>query len=190
MAVLSHSKKVDELIRRLDEAVNQPDCPQICKAVKDTLEEIVEGDHDFVDDHFMKPAKEQYARRLIHKDPKGRYTLMAMVWDKGQGTALHDHSGMWCVECVYRGKIQVDSYDIKGRPEDPVVHFKKETTVFAGPGEAGALIPPFEYHTIHNALDTPTVTLHVYGGEMTSCHVFVPADGGYRSETRELNYTD
>ena len=190
MSTLSHSAKVDQLIKMLDAAVENPDCSERCQAIKHVLEDVIRNDHDFVDDHFMVPAPGSYARRLIHQDPADRYTLMAMVWDKGQGTALHDHAGMWCVECVYRGRIQVVSYDIQGSDEDPVVQFTKETTVFAGPGEAGALIPPFDYHTIENSIETPSVTLHVYGGEMKWCHAFVPVEGGYKREMRELKYTE
>ena len=54
---------------------------------------------------------------------------------------------------------------------------------------AGCLIPPFEYHVLANALDEPSITLHVYGGEMTTCHVFVPAaDGRYVRKERPLCY--
>jgi hypothetical protein len=72
-----------------------------------------------------------------------------------------------------------------------VVQFEKESVVHAGVGEAGALIPPFEYHVLENAGDVPAITIHVYGEEMTYCHVFEPVDGGgYRRVYRELQYTD
>lgn len=190
MAALPHSPKVDQLIALLDKAVANDDCPKKCEAVKNVLEDVIRADHDFVDDHFMKPCPGGYARRLIHKDPQDRYTLMAMVWDKGQGTPLHDHAGMWCVECVYKGRIKVVSYSIQGNDEDPVVQFSQETTIFAGPGEAGALIPPFDYHTIENSLETPSVTLHVYGGEMNWCHAFMPVVGGFTRVTKQLKYSD
>ena len=114
-----------------------------------------------------------------------------MVWDKGQGTPLHDHAGMWCVECVYRGRIRVTSYSLRGGdPETAVVQFHPEEIVLAGIAEAGALIPPFEYHKIENPDDTPATTLHVYGGTMTSCHVFEPVEGGgFRRTFRELHFT-
>jgi hypothetical protein len=97
---------------------------------------------------------------------------------------------MWCCECVYRGRITVNSYRLIGNEEtDELVDFKLEDTVHAGPGEAGALIPPFDHHTIANELETPAVTIHVYGGEMTWCHVFLPEDGGYRRTYKELSYT-
>jgi predicted metal-dependent enzyme (double-stranded beta helix superfamily) len=113
-----------------------------------------------------------------------------MVWNRGQGTPLHDHAGTWCVECVYRGRIRVTSYSVRGGdPEKGVVRFERETVVMAGVGEAGALIPPFEYHVLENADETPSVTLHVYGGEMTYCHIFEPVEGGYLRKYRELGYT-
>jgi predicted metal-dependent enzyme (double-stranded beta helix superfamily) len=113
-----------------------------------------------------------------------------MVWDRGQGTLLHDHAGMWCVEGVVCGRIRVTSYSVcGGDPATGVVRFQQEDVVHAGPGEAGALIPPFEYHVLENAGDAPAVTLHVYGGEMTTCHVYEPVAGGWRRRFKTLGYT-
>ena len=126
----------------------------------------------------------------MHRDPQGRYTVIVMVWGVDQGTPLHDHAGIWCVECVYRGRINVTSYSVRGGdPETGVVQFEKETELLAGVGEAGALIPPFEYHVIRNPDATSSVTIHVYGGEMTYCHVFEPVEGGHRRRFKELSYT-
>lgn len=190
MSAPAKNSKLDELIRTLDEACSDADGCSCCHGVKTVLEEVVRSGQEFIPENMMRPAPDRYARRLLHRDPKGRYTVLVMVWGPGQGTALHDHAGMWCVECVYRGKIQVDSYSLEGLEEDIPAKFTKELSVFAGVGEAGALIPPFDYHTIANALSEPSVTLHVYGGEMTWCHAFVPIEGGYRKERRELSYTD
>lgn len=189
MAPSAHAK-IDELIARFDQAVLNS-CPRACtSAVKEALEEIVRSNEDFLPEEVMRPAPDRYARRLLHKDPEGRYTAMVMVWGHGQGTPIHDHANMWCVECVYRGRIKVVSYRMEG-DEEELVDFVPETTVLAGPGEAGALIPPFDHHTIENAEETPAVTLHIYGGEMTWCHAFVPVEGGgYRRVRRELSYTD
>jgi len=190
MVTSTRSPKMQELIRRLDEACSVRDDEGRCKRVKDVLVDIVGSGQDFVDAPFLVPAPERYARRLMHRDPQDRYTVLAMVWGAGQATPLHDHAGIWCVECVYRGKIEVTSYSVRGGdPEQGVVLFEKARVVTAGIGEAGALIPPFEYHTIANVTDTPSVTLHVYGGEMTHCHIFTPVEGGYRREFRELAYT-
>jgi predicted metal-dependent enzyme (double-stranded beta helix superfamily) len=190
MTTAAHSAKMQELIRRLDDACSVRDDEGRCKRVKDVLVDIVGSGEDFIDPPFLAPAADRYARRLMHRDPADRYTVLAMVWGPRQATPLHDHAGIWCVECVYRGKIEVTSYSVRGGdPEEGVVLFEKAKVVTAGIGEAGALIPPFEYHTIANVTDTPSVTIHVYGGEMTHCHIFQPVEGGYRREFRELAYT-
>jgi 3-mercaptopropionate dioxygenase len=184
------SPKAAELIKMLDEAVDLDCIKGRCEKVKEVLESVFHSEEEFLEPEYLEPAPEKYARRLLHRDPSGRYSVVAMVWDVGQGTPLHDHAGEWCVECVYRGKIEVTSYDIEGSPDDPVVQFHKEATIFAGVGEAGALIPPFEYHTIKNALaDKPTVTVHVYGHELTWCHIFVPVEGGFQRVKKDLCYT-
>ncbi|MBV6459358.1 MAG: 3-mercaptopropionate dioxygenase [Fimbriimonadaceae bacterium] len=190
MTTATLSPKMRELIGRLDTAVEEVEVKGCCMSVKQALEEIVQSGEDFVDRNFLQPAQDRYARRLIHLDPDNKYSLMAMVWGKGQGTAIHDHAHMWCVECVYRGRIKVVSFDLRTPEDAELLQFEQQQTIFAGPGEAGALIPPFEYHTIENPDDTPAVTLHVYGGEMKWCHVFLPTEGGYRREYRELSYTD
>lgn len=190
MALHQVSSVASDLIRGLDEAVAARDDESCCRNVKHALMDAVSRGTVSLPAPYLQPTPDRYARRLIHRDPAGRYTVIAMVWDKGQGTLLHDHAGIWCVECVYQGRIQVTSYSVRGgNAEAGIVQFAKETEITAGPGEAGALIPPFEYHILVNADPTPSVTLHVYGGDMTHCHVFVPVAGGYRREYRELSYT-
>jgi 3-mercaptopropionate dioxygenase len=190
MSVTPQSSKVNELIRRLDEAVTARDDATCCRNVKQVLIDVVNSGESFIEPPFLEPAPDRYARRLMHRAPNNRYTVLAMVWDGGQGTPLHDHAGTWCVECVYRGRIRVTSFSVRGGdPERDVVQFQRETMVMAGVGEAGALIPPFEYHMIENPDTTAAVTIHVYGGEMTYCHIFDPVDGGYLRKYRELAYT-
>jgi len=191
MAMAARSAKVGELIRRLDEAVDTEHVDQLCRGVKRVLAEVVSSGEQFVDAPFLQPAPDRYARRLLHRDPRGRYSVVVMVWGTGQGTPLHDHAGVWCVECVYRGRIRVTSFDLESGPDAEPLRFTPESVVFAGVGEAGHLIPPFEYHMIENADPTPSVTLHVYGGELTWCNAFHPLEaGGYRRERRTLTYTE
>jgi predicted metal-dependent enzyme (double-stranded beta helix superfamily) len=182
--------EVEHLIGRLDEAIADADDESCCRKVKQALIDAVDGGRFTLPSPYLEPTPDRYARRLLHRDPAGRYTVIAMVWGPGQHTPLHDHAGIWCVECVYSGRIRVTSYGVRGgNPETGIVRFAEENEVLAGPGEAGALIPPFEYHVIANADPTTSVTIHVYGGEMTHCHVFTPVDGGYRRQYRELSYT-
>jgi 3-mercaptopropionate dioxygenase len=190
MAITEPTPKLNELIERLDKAVESDLGNECCPAVKSVLEDVVRSGEDFVPESYMRPNPDRYARRLLHRDPQGRYSVLVMVWDVGQGTPLHDHAGSWCVECVYRGRIKVDSYSAQGNPDGEFCDFTKENTIHAGFGEAGALIPPLDFHTIANADDAPAVTIHVYAGEMEWCNVYLPLGDTYKRERRQLSYTD
>ena len=183
---------VDGLIRSLSDAVSAPDSESICAAIKTVLERFTRGD-GVLDERWFKPVPGSYGRRLLYRDPQDRFTAVVMSWGPGQGTPIHDHDGLWCVECVCRGRIRVKSYDLVAELGDDKVQFTPEGEVIAGVGEAGALIPPFEYHVIENPFEEAAATLHVYGGEMDRCNVFHPAegeaDGVYQRVQRDLEYT-
>ncbi len=183
--------RLDALIESLDVAAAVPDVHARCRQVKDVLHDFMTCGEEILAPRLLRPAPDKYARRLVHRDPAGCYSAVAMVWGRNQGTPLHDHAGVWCVECVYRGRIRVTSYRVDGDPETGPVGFEQDSTILAGVGEAGALIPPYEYHRIENPDPDPAVTLHVYGGEMTWCHIFEPdGQGRWRRERRALTYTD
>ena len=82
------------------------------------------------------------------------------------------------------------AYDLIGAADDEIVSFRKEQEVAAGRGEAGSLIPPFDYHIIANPHEEAAVTIHVYGGEMEGCDVFQPVEGDrYQRIRKPLSYT-
>ena len=138
---------------------------------------------------LVRPKTYGYARRLLHLSDRFGYSVLAMTWGPGQGTALHDHSGMWCVEGVLCGTIEVTQYELL-EEQGSRYRFRRQGSVQAGVGDAGALIPPFEYHVICNtSTSDKAVTLHVYAGEMTQCTIFAPADDGWHDrQERQLCY--
>jgi hypothetical protein len=85
--------------------------------------------------------------------------------------------------------MEVTQFDlVEDRGE--ACRFEETSRVSAGVGSSGCLIPPFEYHTLRNAVaDRSSVTIHVYGGEMSRCSAFEPRDDGwYRRRERVLQY--
>ena len=177
------------LRHKLDAAVTAGDPAVIAQQVKKALQETLKCEGLSLSDDFRRPRSDTYARRLLHRDPAGRYTAVVMTWGPGQGTALHDHAGMWCVECVVEGEMEVRQYDLVSL-DGSSYRFEAQATIDAVKGSAGCLIPPFEYHTLANRrADAPSITLHIYGGEMDHCHVFEPAgDGTYRRVEKRLAY--
>jgi 3-mercaptopropionate dioxygenase len=182
---------IDEVLKhRLDAVIHGEPKASVPEMVKAVLIDSLKSGSLALPAHFKQPVEGSYARRLLHRDEAGQYTIVVMTWGPEQKTALHDHAGIWCVECVVDGNMEVAQYDLVSEHDDRF-RFEQRSRVIAGRGSAGCLIPPFEYHTLANAASTPSVTLHVYGGEMDHCHVFEPAaDGSYRRVRKDLAYCD
>src|SRR3546814_2353205 len=61
----------------------------------------------------------------------------------------------------------------------------------AGPGSAGSLIPPHEYHTTTNASgDKVAISLHIYKAPMDICSKFQPQSGEWFLRTDSALRTD
>jgi predicted metal-dependent enzyme (double-stranded beta helix superfamily) len=183
---------VDPLIERLCEAVRLGDIHAITEQIKSDLESFIPAEGLKLPERFRRVKPDSYARRLLYRDPELGFTALVMTWGPGQRTTLHDHAGIWCVEGVVEGEMEVLRYELVSEEPDGRCRFAERGQVHASAGTAGALIPPFEHHVLANARpDRPSLTLHVYGGEMNHCDVFEPAgDGLYRRQAKTLTYDD
>lgn len=183
---------LEQLLAGLAGAVARPTVGERCAEVKRLLSDTISTGALELPERFYRPKAECYARRLLHRDRAAGYTAVVMTWAPGQGTALHDHAGMWCVEGTIHGEMEVLQYELAETADDGRCRFVPRGQVRARPGAAGALIPPFEYHVLRNGFDDRvSLTLHVYGGEMSHCTVFAPeADGWHRRGERPLAYDD
>lgn len=182
----------DHLIPRLRAAVELGGTQAIAERIKDDLTELIDEGSIELPESFYRAPEEGYARRLLHRDPAGRFTAVVMTWGPGQKTALHDHAGIWCVEGVVAGRMTVEQFELVEERADGRCRFASRGRVEAGRGSSGALIPPFEYHVLGNAKDAETaITLHVYGGEMDHCSIYEPdGDGTYVRRSKSLSYSD
>ncbi|MDP3719962.1 MAG: cysteine dioxygenase family protein [Acidobacteriota bacterium] len=179
-----------DLIARLDRSVDAGDAGAVTAAVKADLEHVLGTRALVLPARLTNPRPDAYARRLLHRDPAGRYSAIVMTWGPGQGTAVHDHGGLWCVEGVVDGEIAVTQY----RVEPDAEGFFRVTPIgalLAGTGSAGCLIPPTDHHVLANARPAAaSITLHIYGGDLDACKVFVPAtpDGRYAETMKALSF--
>jgi len=180
---------LDGLIARIEQAVEEgSDTDAICRAVETALTDAVQPGVVLLPPEHRAPCPDRYARHLVHRDQQGRFSMIAMIWGPGQGTPIHDHGGLWCVECVVQGRIDVRAYREVAEPAQDRVGFQCAEELEAGRGEAGHLIPPHDHHVIANSHRQTAVTLHVYGGDMAWCNAYVPhPDGGYVEVRKELS---
>lgn len=176
------------LIGVIDAAVAQGALPAITDQLRHALCRLIRSDTLQLPPCVFEPAAGRYARRELYRSDTLGYSVVAMTWAPGQGTPIHDHAGMWCVEGVCSGELEVTQYDPLDSRADRY-RFQPVGAIQAGPGSAGSLIPPHEYHTIRNpSEDTIAVSLHIYAGAMTHCAVFepLPEDSWYVRRERAL----
>jgi len=175
---VTHLTGEEALIAMVEHAVEQEDVEKIVDELRNGLCSLIRNDTVKLSAHLRECCGDHYARRLVHKDDEKGYSIIAMTWGKGQATPLHDHGGMWCVEGVWEGSIDVQQYELLEHTSEKF-RFEKRNSFQAGRGSAGCLIPPHEYHRICNAGDETAVSIHIYGGNLTRCAVFEPHQGGW-----------
>jgi predicted metal-dependent enzyme (double-stranded beta helix superfamily) len=179
-----------DLIARLDSAVDAGSPETVTARVKCDLEDLLGRGALDLPPRLCEPRPDCYARRLLHHDPNGRYTAVVMTWGPGQSTPVHDHGGLWCVEGVVEGEMAVTQFNVAREPDGTFLVTAAGAPLRAGTGSAGRLIPPIDYHVLANARpDGASVTLHIYGGSLDGCRVFLPlADGRFEEHFRRLTY--
>ena len=180
----------DKLVSALDEAVASGDEHAITSALRNTLCALIRDPDVHLPDCVFEPIQDHYARREIYRSPRLGYSVVAMTWGPGQGTPIHDHSGLWCVEGVWDGQLEITQYELLERDGERF-RFRAAGGMQAGPGSAGSLIPPHEYHTICNAdPDAVAVSLHIYKAPMECCSKFQPQAGEWFLRTDNALATD
>jgi len=104
-----------------------------------------------------RASHEHYARHLVHADPEDRFSILAIVWDRGQMSPVHAHL-CWCAVGVYQGMLTETWY--------------REGAAGAPPVEAGSARHPagtstFDsgsgIHRLANVSGVLAVSIHVYG---------------------------
>lgn len=180
----------DKLVAAVDAAVSRGDEHAVTAALRDTLCKMIR-DHDVqLPDCVFEPIADHYARREIYRSPEHGYSVVAMTWGPGQGTPVHDHCGLWCVEGVWDGQLEITQFELLERDGERF-RFRAAGGLQASPGSAGSLIPPHEYHTIRNASDdNVAVTVHIYKAPMDACSMFIPQQGEWFTRADKTLCTD
>ena len=175
------------LIDTIDAAVSLGDNTAVVQALRSDLCRMMRERSVELPTCVLEPVQGHYARREIYISPQHGYGVIAMTWGPGQGTPIHDHDGLWCVEGVWHGQLEITQYDLTERNGERY-RFTEVGSLIAGTGSAGSLIPPHEYHTIRNASDTDAaVSLHIYQRAMTCCGIFNDmGDGWHMHSSKQL----
>ena len=105
-----------------------------------------------------RASHEHYARHLIYADPGDRFSILAIVWDRGQMSPIHAHH-CWCAVGVYQGLLTETLYRAGAAGEPPVEIGSARHTAGASTFEPGGS----GIHRIANYSGVLAVSLHIYG---------------------------
>lgn len=175
------------LVDAIDQAAVQGDAAAVANTLRNALCRLIRDPDVRLPGCVFEGASDHYARRELYRSEAHGYSVVAMTWGPGQGAPIHDHAGMWCVEGVWQGSLEITPYELMESRDDRY-RFESRGTMNAVAGSAGSLIPPHEYHTILNPSDDAiAVSLHIYRRPLDACSMFKAiGDGWYARNQRQL----
>lgn len=145
-----------------------------------------------VDEKTLNPylffRKNHYTRNLIFKNEL--FELLAVCWEVGQASVIHNHANQNCWMMMPIGKLRVQNFRVIEQDELRG-HCRLEATCAVDIHNAlPAEVDPEE--PVHQVLNLPefnqrAVSLHIYSRPFASCLVYSPEKAEYREIT--LSYT-
>ncbi len=157
---------------------------------KVTVSELIEGlnairDEDFVCDNvyaflsehpvdtgsierYFHWSPEFYTRNLIYKDP--RYEMMAVCWEPGQVSRVHDHAEQRCWMTVPIGRLTGQNFAVDAIDETQAYCKLRETDSFQLSDCLTAKVELEEpIHQVLNLSNERAVSIHIYSKPFDTC---------------------
>jgi cysteine dioxygenase len=119
---------------------------------------------------FLFWSEKFYTRNLIYKDE--RFELMALCWEKGQVSRVHNHADQQCWMSVPIGRLRGQNFSVEEIDEQKGFCKLKETDYFDLSDCLAAKVELEE--PIHQILNLPefearAVSLHIYSKPFDRC---------------------
>ncbi|MEP7296579.1 MAG: cysteine dioxygenase family protein [Burkholderiales bacterium] len=160
-------------------AAGHPEPADCVAAIAPLMHGLLRHADSFLKPQHLRADPDRYARNLIHAAPDQGLSLYAIVWTPGQWTPVHDH-GSWGVVGVLRGVLEERSYIRLGAHDaESGIALQRGGVILLGPGSVTSFVPnPDHIHlTGVGAEREPVVSLHLYGRNMDSFHLYDVAAG-------------
>jgi predicted metal-dependent enzyme (double-stranded beta helix superfamily) len=105
---------------------------------------------------------DRYRAHVLHTEPDGSFSVLALVWRPGQTTPIHDHV-TWCVFGVVQGIEHEELFTL-----DPSGEYLLEAgSSTNATGEVAGFAPPGDIHRVRNAGSSTAISIHVYGTDVS-----------------------
>jgi cysteine dioxygenase len=127
---------------------------------------------------YLNWDRQHYTRNLI--DRTALYELMAICWEVGQSSSVHNHRDQNCWMAVPMGRLLVENFhlvheDLQGGS----CRLETTNTVEMNIAQPCAVDPADPVHRVVNAreFNQRAVSLHVYSRPFDTCVVYSPEQG-------------
>lgn len=124
---------------------------------------------------YLTWDRQHYTRNLIDKTEL--YELMAICWEVGQISSVHNHRDQNCWMAVPIGRLMVENYRVVSQDlEKGACKLETSDRVEMNPGHPCAVDPLEPVHRVCNLREfgERAVSLHVYSRPFDSCVVYSP----------------
>lgn len=124
---------------------------------------------------YLTWDRQHYTRNLIDKTPL--YELIAVCWEIGQGSSVHNHRDQNCWMAVPIGRLLVENYRVISQSlEEGTCNLQTAETVEMNPSHPCAVDPLEPVHCVRNPreFNHRAVSLHVYSRPFDTCVVYSP----------------
>ncbi|WP_035804439.1 cysteine dioxygenase family protein [Kitasatospora mediocidica] len=106
---------------------------------------------------------DSYRQHVLHAEPDGSFSVVALVWLPGQQTSIHDHVS-WCVTGVHQGVESESRYRLV--PAGDGARLTATEDVVNPEGSVCGFAPPGDIHRVRNACTATAISIHVYGADV------------------------
>jgi len=127
---------------------------------------------------YLTWDRQHYTRNLIDKTPL--YELIAICWEIGQASSVHNHRDQNCWMAVPIGRLMVENYRVISEDlQEGCCQLASAESVEMNPACPCAVDPLQPVHRVRNPreFNQRAVSLHVYSRPFDSCVVYSPEQG-------------
>jgi len=127
---------------------------------------------------YLNWDRQHYTRNLIDKTPL--YELIAICWEVGQVSSVHNHQEQNCWMAVPIGRLLVENFHLTSQDlEHGKCQLTPSDAVEMNPANPCAVNPADPVHRVVNAkqFGERAVSLHIYSHPFDTCVVYSPEQG-------------